>query len=48
VENVVVNRIAGTKDAIGKDMRMWVAALAGDGVDSLDVLRAKVVEHLAD
>ena len=48
MKNVVIDGIAGTKDAIGEDVGMGVTALAGDGVDGLDVFGAKIVQNLAD
>ena len=48
VEDVEVGRVAGTQHAVGVDVRVRRAALAGDRVDALDVLGAEVVEHLAD
>ena len=38
----------GRIEPVGVDVRVRRAALAGDGVDPLDVLGAEVVEHLAD
>ena len=36
----------GPNDPVGEIVRVRIAALAGDGVDGLDVVRAHLVEHL--
>ena len=47
VEDVVVHRVARAHHAIREHVRMRTAALSRDRVDTLDVLRAQLVEHLA-
>ena len=46
LQDVEERLIAGAEKAIGEVVRMRAAALAGDGVDRLDVVRAHFVEHL--
>ena len=48
MQNVVVHRIAGAQHAVGENVRVRIAALAGNRVDRFDVLRAQVVENFAD
>ncbi len=48
VEDVEVRRVARAQRAVGVDVRVGVAALAGDRVDALDELGAHVVEDLVD
>ena len=48
MENVEEGGVAGADEAVAVDVGVGRAALAGDGVDALDVLAAEVVEHLAD
>src|ERR1700733_7607385 len=47
MQNVVVNRITGAQNAVGKNMRMRIAAFAGNRIHSLNVFRAEIVENLA-
>ena len=47
VEDIEEGRVAGAQRAVGVDVRMRAAALAGYGVDALDVLRAQIKEDLA-
>ena len=48
VEDVEVGGVAGPQHAVGEDVRMRAAALARDGVHTLDVLGAELEEHLVD
>src|SRR4029453_4989394 len=48
VQDVVVNRITGTKHPVGKDVRVRAAALAGNRVDAFHVLRAEIVQDFRD
>jgi len=48
VEDVEVGRVAGAQHPVGEDVRVRAAALARDGVDALDVLRAELEQPLAD
>src|SRR5436190_6217563 len=47
VQNVEIGGVAGAEHPVGEDVRMRAAALARDGVDALDVLRAQLEQHLA-
>ena len=48
VQDVEERGVAGADHAVGEHVRVRRAALAGDRVDALDVLRAQVVERLGD
>src|SRR4029078_3658364 len=48
VQDVEVGGIAGPQHPVAVDVRVGIGALAGDRIDPLDVLRAQVVQHLAD
>ncbi len=48
VEDVEEGLVARADEAVGEVVRMRVAALAGDGVDRLDVVGAEFVEELID
>ena len=48
MQNVEVDGIAGAQHAIGKYVRMRIAALARNRVDGFDIFRAEIVENLAD
>ena len=48
VQDVEERRVTGTDDAVGVDVRVRRAALAGDRVDALDVLRPEVEQRLGD
>ena len=48
VQDVEERRVAGPDDAVGEHVGVRRAALAGDGVDALDVLGAEVVQPLGD
>ena len=45
MQNVEVNRVAGAQHAIGENVRMRIAAVAGDGVDRLHLLGAELEEQ---
>ena len=48
VQNIEERRIAGTQHAVGVDMRMRAATLAGNRIDAFDMLGAEIVQHFAD
>ncbi len=48
VEDVEVGGVARSQHAVGEDVRVRAAPLAGDRVDPLDVLGAELEEPLAD
>src|ERR1700747_796160 len=48
MQDVVINWVARAEHAVGEDVRMGIAALAGNRVDGFDVLRAKIIQNLAD
>src|SRR6202023_869295 len=48
MENVVVDGIARAQHAIGKHMRMRIAAFAGNGIHRFNIFRTQIVENFAD
>src|SRR3984893_1745239 len=48
MENVVVDGVARAEHAIGKHMRMRIAAFAGNGIHSFNIFRTQIVENFAD
>ena len=46
VDDVEERLVAGAQQAVGEDVRVRVAAIARDGVDRLDLLRAELEEEL--
>jgi hypothetical protein len=48
MQDVVIHGIAWPQHAIGKDVRVRIAALAGNRIYRFDVFRSQVVENFAD
>jgi hypothetical protein len=48
LQDVEEGLVAGPHHAVGEIVRMRIAALAGDGVDRLDVVGAVAIEELVD
>ena len=48
LQDVEERLVAGAQHAVGEIVRMRIAALAGDGVDRLDVVRAVAIQELVD
>ena len=48
MQDIKKSRIAGPEHAVGINMGMGTAALAGDRVDAFDMLGTEIVEHFAD
>src|SRR5688572_7763867 len=48
MQNVVEGQITGAKDAIAKDVRMGIAALARNSVDALYMFRSHAVQNIVN
>src|SRR5215472_16564616 len=46
MQDIKVSRITGPKGTIAKDMGVWTAALAGDGIDTFDLFGPHIIEQL--